>query len=94
MIKLISLVVDGLQLERRASIHIDVGLPVIFDRLNGKFIMLDIPRHGAVYPQLLVTGRPNCDLAIILVDARAGVKPNLSLLLVSLLVLTCLLSRQ
>jgi sulfate adenylyltransferase subunit 1 len=68
----LALLVDGLQSEREQGITIDVAYRY-FSTENRKFIIADTPGHEQ-YTRNMATGASNCDLAIILVDARAGVK--------------------
>ncbi|KXI29965.1 sulfate adenylyltransferase subunit CysN [Paraglaciecola hydrolytica] len=68
----LALLVDGLQSEREQGITIDVAYRY-FSTEKRKFIIADTPGHEQ-YTRNMVTGASNCDLAIILVDARAGVK--------------------
>lgn len=65
-----SLLVDGLQSEREQGITIDVAYRY-FDTNNRKFILVDTPGHEQ-YTKNMATGASNCDLAIILIDARKG----------------------
>jgi sulfate adenylyltransferase subunit 1 len=68
----LALLVDGLQSEREQGITIDVAYRY-FSTDKRKFIIADTPGHEQ-YTRNMVTGASNCDLAIILVDSRAGVK--------------------
>lgn len=68
----LALLVDGLQSEREQGITIDVAYRY-FSTEKRKFIIADTPGHEQ-YTRNMVTGASTCDLAIILVDARAGVK--------------------
>lgn len=68
----LALLVDGLQSEREQGITIDVAYRY-FATEKRKFIIADTPGHEQ-YTRNMATGASNCDLAIILVDARAGVK--------------------
>jgi len=68
----LALLVDGLQSEREQGITIDVAYRY-FSTEKRKFIIADTPGHEQ-YTRNMVTGASNCDLAIILIDARAGVK--------------------
>ena len=67
-----ALLVDGLQSEREQGITIDVAYRY-FSTDKRKFIIADTPGHEQ-YTRNMVTGASTCDLAIILVDARGGVK--------------------
>lgn len=68
----LALLVDGLQSEREQGITIDVAYRY-FSTDKRKFIIADTPGHEQ-YTRNMVTGASTCDLAIILVDAREGVK--------------------
>lgn len=68
----LALLVDGLQSEREQGITIDVAYRY-FSTEKRKFIIADTPGHEQ-YTRNMVTGASTCDLAIILVDARNGVK--------------------
>ncbi len=68
----LALLVDGLQAEREQGITIDVAYRY-FATEKRKFIIADTPGHEQ-YTRNMVTGASTCDLAIILVDAREGVK--------------------
>ncbi|TDF39867.1 sulfate adenylyltransferase subunit CysN [Alteromonadaceae bacterium M269] len=68
----LALLVDGLQSEREQGITIDVAYRY-FSTDKRKFIIADTPGHEQ-YTRNMVTGASTCDLAIILVDARGGVK--------------------
>lgn len=67
----LALLVDGLQAEREQGITIDVAYRY-FSTAKRKFIIADTPGHEQ-YTRNMATGASNCDLAIILVDARHGV---------------------
>ena len=66
-----ALLTDGLKAEREQGITIDVAYRY-FSTANRKFIIADTPGH-VQYTRNMATGASNCDLAIILVDARNGV---------------------
>jgi bifunctional enzyme CysN/CysC len=68
----LSLLVDGLQAEREQGITIDVAYRY-FSTAKRKFIIADTPGHEQ-YTRNMATGASNCDLAIILVDARHGIQ--------------------
>jgi len=68
----LALLVDGLQAEREQGITIDVAYR-FFSTSRRKFIIADTPGHEQ-YTRNMATGASNCDLAIILVDARHGVQ--------------------
>ena len=69
-----ALLVDGLQSEREQGITIDVAYR-FFTTDKRKFIVADTPGHEQ-YTRNMATGASNCDLAIILIDARKGVLPQ------------------
>jgi bifunctional enzyme CysN/CysC len=66
-----ALLLDGLQAEREQGITIDVAYRY-FSTPRRKFIIADTPGHEQ-YTRNMATGASNCDLAVILVDARQGV---------------------
>lgn len=68
----LALLVDGLQAEREQGITIDVAYRY-FSTAKRKFIIADTPGHEQ-YTRNMVTGASNCDLAVILIDARNGVQ--------------------
>lgn len=68
----LALLVDGLQAEREQGITIDVAYRY-FSTTRRKFIIADTPGHEQ-YTRNMVTGASNCELAIILIDARKGVQ--------------------
>jgi bifunctional enzyme CysN/CysC len=65
-----ALVVDGLAAEREQGITIDVAYR-FFATSKRKFIVADTPGHEQ-YTRNMVTGASTADVAILLVDARAG----------------------
>lgn len=67
-----ALLVDGLQAEREQGITIDVAYRY-FSTKKRKFIIADTPGHEQ-YTRNMATGASNCELAIILIDARYGVQ--------------------
>ncbi|MDE1515054.1 sulfate adenylyltransferase subunit CysN [Vibrio sp. dsl-7] len=67
----LALLVDGLQAEREQGITIDVAYRY-FSTESRKFIIADTPGHEQ-YTRNMATGASNCDLAVILIDARKGV---------------------
>lgn len=69
-----SLLTDGLRAEREQGITIDVAYRY-FATPRRKFIVADTPGHEQ-YTRNMVTGASNCQLAIILIDARNGVRPQ------------------
>ena len=67
-----SLFTDGLKAEREQSITIDVAYRY-FATARRKFILADTPGHEQ-YTRNMATGASTADLAILLVDARHGVR--------------------
>lgn len=67
----LALLTDGLRSEREQGITIDVAYRY-FSTPRRKFIIVDAPGH-IQYTRNMVTGASNCQLAIVLVDARHGV---------------------
>ena len=67
----LALLVDGLEAERQQGITIDVAYR-FFATPRRSFIVADTPGHEQ-YTRNMATGASNCDLAIILCDARKGV---------------------
>ena len=65
-----ALLVDGLVAEREQGITIDVAYR-FFATSKRKFIVADTPGHEQ-YTRNMVTGASTADVAILLVDARAG----------------------
>ncbi|MGC9258864.1 MAG: sulfate adenylyltransferase subunit CysN [Phycisphaerae bacterium] len=70
----LALLTDGLKAEREQGITIDVAYRY-FSTDKRKFIIADTPGHEQ-YTRNMATGASNCQLAIILVDARHGVLPQ------------------
>jgi sulfate adenylyltransferase large subunit len=70
----LSLLTDGLRAEREQGITIDVAYRY-FSTARRKFIIADTPGHEQ-YTRNMATGASTADLAIILIDARAGVLPQ------------------
>ena len=66
----LALVTDGLRAEREQGITIDVAYRS-FATPKRRFILADCPGH-AQYTRNMVTGASTADLALLLVDARAG----------------------
>ena len=66
-----ALLTDGLKAEREQGITIDVAYRY-FSTAKRKFIIADTPGHEQ-YTRNMATGASNCDLAVILIDARHGV---------------------
>src|SRR6185369_8193601 len=66
-----SLLTDGLKAEREQGITIDVAYRY-FRTNKRKFIIADAPGHEQ-YTRNMATAASNCDLAVVLVDAREGI---------------------
>ena len=66
----LALLTDGLRAEREQGITIDVAYRY-FTTPHRSFILADTPGH-AQYTRNMVTGASTADVAIVLVDARAG----------------------
>ena len=66
-----ALLTDGLRAEREQGITIDVAYRY-FSTDKRKFIIADTPGHEQ-YTRNMATGASNCDLAVLLIDARNGV---------------------
>ena len=66
----LALLLDGLEAEREQGITIDVAHRY-FSTAKRKFIVADTPGH-VQYTRNMATGASTSDLAVILVDARAG----------------------
>ncbi|HSA79702.1 MAG TPA: GTP-binding protein [Geminicoccaceae bacterium] len=67
-----SLLLDGLQAEREQGITIDIAWRY-FETPDRRFIIIDSPGHEQ-YTRNMATGASHADLAILLIDARHGVK--------------------
>lgn len=67
-----SLFTDGLRAEREQGITIDVAYRY-FQTARRKFILADTPGHEQ-YTRNMATGASTADLAILLIDARNGVR--------------------
>src|SRR6476660_4381474 len=67
-----SLLLDGLQAEREQGIPIDIAWRY-FETGDRRFVIIDSPGHEQ-YTRNMATGASHADVAILLVDARAGVK--------------------
>ncbi len=67
----LALLTDGLRAEREQGITIDVAYRY-FATPRRKFIIADSPGH-VQYTRNMVTGASTADLALVLVDARAGI---------------------
>lgn len=68
----LALLTDGLRAEREQGITIDVAYRY-FATPKRKFIIADTPGH-IQYTRNMVTGASTADLAVILVDARHGIR--------------------
>jgi len=68
----LALLVDGLAAEREQGITIDVAYRY-FATDKRKFIVADTPGHEQ-YTRNMATGASTADLAVLLIDARAGVQ--------------------
>src|SRR5262249_45675047 len=69
-----SLFTDGLKAEREQGITIDVAYRY-FATARRKFILADTPGHEQ-YTRNMATGASTADLAVLLVDARHGLRPQ------------------
>jgi bifunctional enzyme CysN/CysC len=67
-----SLLLDGLQAEREQGITIDIAWRY-FETADSRFVIIDAPGHEQ-YTRNMATGASHADVAILLVDARHGVK--------------------
>ena len=65
-----ALLLDGLEAEREQGITIDVAYRYFATRRRA-FIVADTPGHEQ-YTRNMATGASNCELAVLLVDARKG----------------------
>ncbi len=70
----LALLVDGLRDEREQGITIDVAYRR-FETARRRFVVADAPGHEQ-YTRNMATGASNAELAIVLVDARKGVRPQ------------------
>ncbi|MEQ1713073.1 MAG: GTP-binding protein, partial [Hyphomicrobium sp.] len=68
----LSLLVDGLAAEREQGITIDIAWRY-FDTANRRYVIIDSPGHEQ-YTRNMASGASHADVAIMLVDARDGVK--------------------
>lgn len=68
----LALLVDGLESERAQGITIDVAYRYFFTQKR-KFIIADTPGHEE-YTKNMATGASNSELAVLLVDARKGIR--------------------
>jgi bifunctional enzyme CysN/CysC len=67
-----SMLLDGLVAEREQGITIDIAWKY-FDTETRRFVIIDSPGHEQ-YTRNMASGASHADVAIVLVDARAGVK--------------------
>jgi bifunctional enzyme CysN/CysC len=67
-----SLLLDGLVAEREQGITIDIAWRY-FDTETRRFVVIDSPGHEQ-YTRNMASGASHADVAIMLVDARAGIK--------------------
>ena len=67
-----SLLLDGLQAEREQGITIDIAWRY-FETADRRFIIIDSPGHEQ-YTRNMATGASHAEIAILLIDARHGVK--------------------
>jgi bifunctional enzyme CysN/CysC len=67
-----SLLVDGLTAEREQGITIDIAWRY-FDTERRRFVVIDSPGHEQ-YTRNMASGASHADVAIMLVDARSGIK--------------------
>jgi bifunctional enzyme CysN/CysC len=68
----LSLLVDGLAAEREQGITIDIAWRY-FDTAHRRYVIIDSPGHEQ-YTRNMASGASHADVAIMLVDARDGVK--------------------
>jgi bifunctional enzyme CysN/CysC len=67
-----SLLMDGLVAEREQGITIDIAWRY-FDTADRRFVVIDSPGHEQ-YTRNMASGASHADLAIMLIDARHGIK--------------------
>ena len=67
-----SLLMDGLVAEREQGITIDIAWRY-FDTANRRFVVIDSPGHEQ-YTRNMASGASHADVAILLIDARHGIK--------------------
>ena len=68
----VSLLLDGLEAERAQGITIDIAWRY-FDLASRRYVIIDCPGHEQ-YTRNMATGASQADMAILLVDARHGIK--------------------
>ena len=69
-----SMLLDGLVAEREQGITIDIAWKY-FDTDTRRFVIIDSPGHEQ-YTRNMASGASHADVAIVLVDARSGVKKH------------------
>jgi bifunctional enzyme CysN/CysC len=67
-----SLLVDGLLAEREQGITIDIAWRY-FDSADRRFVIIDSPGHQQ-YTRNMASGASHADVAVLLIDARHGIK--------------------
>jgi bifunctional enzyme CysN/CysC len=67
-----SLLLDGLLAEREQGITIDIAWRY-FDNANRRFVIIDSPGHEQ-YTRNMASGASHADVAVMLIDARHGLK--------------------
>ena len=67
-----ALLVDGLAAEQEQGITIDVAYR-FFDSEHKKYLIIDAPGHEQ-YTRNMITGASKADAAVLLIDARHGLK--------------------
>ena len=67
-----SLLVDGLMAEREQGITIDIAWRT-FDTAERRFVIIDSPGHEQ-YTRNMASGASHADVAVMLIDARHGIK--------------------
>jgi len=69
-----SLLVDGLLAEREQGITIDIAWRY-FDTADRRFVIIDSPGHEQ-YTRNMASGASHADVAVMLIDARHGLRPQ------------------
>jgi bifunctional enzyme CysN/CysC len=69
-----SLLLDGLLAEREQGITIDIAWRS-FDTADTRFTLIDSPGHEQ-YTRNMASGASHADVAVLLIDARHGIKPQ------------------